>query len=605
MLFGKTINKYLIKYWYLFLLGILALLAVDYAQLFEPEFLGQIVDSLSSGNADPSFIGGLCLKLLLIAAVVFTGRMVWRFALFGASQRIEAGIRSEMFDKSLRLSQNYYQRSKTGSIMSWFTTDIETIEEFMSLGTVQLIDTVFMGVLVIIRMLTLDWVMTLFALVPMSLIAVWGALVEKFMTIKWRERQERYDKLYDFTQEIFTGISVIKAFVRETSEIHAFAKAAKKNRDANVSYYKVSLFFDLIIEVIIGIILALIIGFGSFFVYSFISGTPVTVFGHVINMTPGSFVTFTGYFDTLIWPMIAFGFQISMLSRAKASLKRINEFLGSEEDVVDSGDAQKLENVRGSIEFRGASFAYPSAPDRKVLEDITLRIEPGELIGVVGRVGSGKTTLMTLLCRLYNLPAGTVFIDGRDIMDCSIASVRSSVAFVPQESFLFSGSVGDNISFASDGSSIDEIREAARFADLADSVDAFPDGLDTDVGERGSSLSGGQKQRVAIARAYIADAPIMVLDDSVSAVDVRTEEHILESIREKRAGRTTVIIASRVSTVSRADRIIVLKDGKLEAFDTPERLLETSPTYKKMVYLQELEREVESYSSKKGGGRRE
>lgn len=592
MLFGKHINHYYKKYWHLFLVAVLALVAVDFVQLYEPIYLGALVDHIAGGNVEIGFVGSLCLRLIGIAFVMFSGRLLWRFTLFGASQRIEAGLRREMFEKSCRLSQNYYHNTKVGSIMSWFTTDLETIEEYTGFGTLQIVDSAFLGILVIVRMFLLDWVMTLFALIPMTLIIVWGALVEKYMAKKWEERQEKYDSLYDFAQENFTGISVIKAFVKESFEIHAFAKVAKKNKEANLSFVRVQVLFDTLIEIIIAVILAMIMGFGSWFVYSYLTGSPITIFSHTVALTPGEHITFIGYFDLLIWPMIALGSLFSMRGRAKASLKRVNAFLDAPEDVCDAQNAQTLSDVRGKIEFRSLSFAYPGAPDRLVLDEVSLSIEPGELIGVVGRVGSGKTTLFNLLSRLYNVKPGTMFIDGCDLMDCTLKSVRDAVAFVPQDHFLFSDTVENNIGFSRAGFSREMVEEAAKFADLDEDIREFPMGYETVSGERGVTLSGGQKQRVAIARAYLKDAPIMVLDDSVSAVDVRTEEKILEHIRSSRAGRTTIIVASRVSSVAHADRIIVMHKGKVEAFDTPENLLKISPTYQKMVYLQKLEQEV-------------
>lgn len=598
MLFGKHINKYYLKYWYFYLIGIAALVAVDYVQLFQPEYLGSIVDHLSSGApVDISFVEDICKKLLIIAGVMFAGRMAWRYTLFNASQRIEAGLRREMFKKSERLSQNYYHETKVGSIMSWFTTDLETIEEFCGFGVVQLVDSSFLAVLVIIKMIMLDWVLSLFALIPMVLIIIWGAIVERIMAKKWEERQEKYDRLYDFTQENFTGIRVIKAFVKEASEIHAFRKVARKNRDANVSFVRVQVVSDVLIEVIVAVIGAFILGFGSWFVYSFVSGNPVTVFGHVIEVTAGELVTFVGYFDTLIWPMIALGSLITMFSRAHTSLKRVSSFLDSEEDVTDAPDAVALDSVRGEIEFRNCTFEYPAKKGLKMLDGVSFKINAGETVGIVGRIGTGKSTIMSILMRLYNVERGTVLIDGHDIMDCTMKSVRDSIALVSQDNFLFSDTVGGNIAFSKEGATDEDIRAAAVFADVDDNITAFTDGYDTVMGERGVTLSGGQKQRVSIARAYLKDAPVMLMDDSVSAVDVKTEETILKNIREKRAGKTTIVVASRVSTVSGFDKILVLTEGKVEAFDTPENLMKISPTYQKMVYLQELEREVE------GGGK--
>lgn len=591
MLTGKYLNKYYAKYWYLFLLGVIALLAVDYVQLFEPEYLGQLVDHLTGGMMELDFIGDICVKLLFVAAVMFAGRMLWRYTLFNASQRIEAGVRREMFVKAERLAPQYYHDTKVGSIMSWFTTDLETLEEYLGIGTVQMVDAFFLGILVIVKMIKMDWVLSVFAFVPMILIIIWGALVEKFMAMKWEQRQKEYDRLYDFAQENFTGIRVIKAFVKETSEIHAFAKVAKKNKDTNVSFVRVSVFFDVVIELIIAAIVALLIGFGSWFVYAYVSGEAVTIFGHAIELTPGELITFLGYFDTLIWPLIAMGSLVTMYSRARTSYKRVEAFLDAKEDVQSPANAVKLQNVKGEIEFKNLTFGYPGK-EINALNDVSFKINAGETIGVVGRIGRGKSTIVYLLCRMYNVPKGTVFVDGNDIMDCDIESLRDNVAVVPQDNFLFSSTVGENIAFSDKNASKESIEDAAKFADVHDNITAFKDGYDTVTGERGVTLSGGQKQRVSLARAYLKDAPIMILDDSVSAVDVKTEETILKNIKENRAGKTTIVIASRVSTVQHMNRILVLSNGGIEAFDTPERLAEISPTYQKMVYLQELEAEV-------------
>ena len=592
MLLSKQLNKYYVRYWYFFLIGIFSLVAVDYAQLFQPEFLGQLVNSLKDGAATVESVASIVLKLMIVAGVMFFGRMIWRYTLFNASLRIQAGLRREMFLKSERLSPTYYHSTKVGTIMSWFTTDLETVEEFTGFGTVQMVDAFFLGVMVIQRMFRLDWVLALLSMIPMGLIIVWGGLVEKFMALKWEERQGEYDRLYDFAQENFTGIRVIKAFVKETSEIHAFAKVAKKNADCNVSFMRVSVAFDVIIELIIALISAMILGFGGWLVYATVAGSPIAIFGHAIELSAGGLVTFLGYFDTLIWPMIALGSLVTMFSRAKASMKRVSAFLDAEEDVKNPENPVVLTDVKGGIEFRRLTFSYPGV-QRKALDDVSLKIEPGETVGVVGRIGRGKTTLVTLLTRLYNVPPGTVFIDGHDIMECDIASVRRAVALVPQDSFLFSDSLLHNIGFSLDDPDLETVKEAAAFADVASNIEEFTGGYGTMTGERGVTLSGGQKQRVAIARAYLKRAPILILDDSVSAVDLKTEETILKNLREKRAGMTTVVVASRVSTVAHLSRVIVLSDGKLEAFDTPENLMKISPTYRKMVYLQELEKEVE------------
>lgn len=592
MLFGKYINKYYAKYCWLFLIGLVGLVAVDVFQLFIPEYLGKLVDMFDGGTIDTGALKEIILGVMVVALVMFVGRIMWRLSIFNASQRIEADLRHNMFLKSERLSQRYYHENKVGTIMAWFTTDLETIEEFFGWGSVMLVDAMFLSVLALYKMFSLDWVLSCILLIPLALIIVWGMLVEKFMALKWEQRQTEFDKLYDFSQESFTGIRVIKAFVKETQQLHAFAKIAKRNKDANIELVKVSVVFDAIISVIISAIMALILGLGGYFVYKYVTGSPVSIFGHTIDMTAGRLITFVGYFDTLVWPMIALGQVVTMRSRSKASLKRITNFLDQEEEIRNPQNAVVLDDVKGEIKFDGFSFAYPNS-DSNVLKNVSVEIKAGENVGIVGKIGSGKTTLVNTLLHLYNVEKGKVFIDGHDIMDCDIDSLRKAIGYVPQDNFLFSDKVKNNIAFSCENLDMDKVYDAAKFADVHSNIEDFTEGYETVSGERGMTLSGGQKQRISIARAYIKDAPIMILDDSVSAVDVKTEETILENIQRQRKGKTTLVIASRVSTVSHLDKILVLDKGEVEAFDTPQRLEEISPTYKKMVYLQKLEREVE------------
>lgn len=592
MLFGKYINKYYLKFSWLFLIGLIGLVAVDVFQLFIPEYLGKLVDMFDGGAIDKAALKEIILGVMVVAIVMFFGRIMWRLSIFNASQRIEAGLRHTMFLKSERLSQRYYHENKVGTVMAWFTTDLETIEEFFGWGSVMLVDALFLSVLALYKMFSLDWALSCLLLIPLALIVVWGMLVEKFMALKWEQRQNEFDKLYDFSQESFTGIRVIKAFVKETQQLHAFAKIAKRNKDANIELVKVSVIFDAIIEIIIAAIMALILGLGGYFVYRYVTGTPVFVFGHEVDMTAGGLITFVGYFDTLVWPMIALGQVVTMRSRSKASLKRITNFLDQEEEIRNVENAYVLENVKGEIRFDNFSFAYPSS-EANVLKNITFTVNPGESVGIVGKIGSGKTTLVNTLLHLYNVERGKVFIDGHDIMDCNIESLRDAIGYVPQDNFLFSDKIKNNIAFSCNELDMDKVYDAAKFADVHSNIEEFTEGYETVSGERGVTLSGGQKQRISIARAYTKDAPIMILDDSVSAVDVKTEETILANIQSERKGKTTIVIASRVSTVSHLDKILVLDKGEVEAYDTPQRLEEISPTYKKMVYLQKLEREVE------------
>ena len=597
MLLGKYINKYYLKYALFFIIGVAALIAVDYYQLEIPRILGEIVDTNSS-TINSENIVSVVTRLIVVGVIMCIGRIVWRLALLTTSKKIETSLRREMFEKSERLSQKYYHENKVGTVMAWYTNDLETVEEYFGWGSIMLVDAIFMTVLVIFEMIKLDVALSLVTAIPVVLIIIWGGLVEKFMAMKWDKRQKAFDDLYDFTQENFTGIRVIKAFVKENQEIKAFAKIAKRNKDVNIDFVKTSVLFDVLIEVICGIVFTLLIGIGGYFVYCLSTGNPIVLFGAEINLTAGNLVTFIGYFENLIWPLIAMGQIISMRSRATASLKRITEFLDSEEDIKNPENPIVLEDVKGKITFNNFSFMYPDSTTTS-LQGVSFEIQPGEIVGIVGKIGSGKTTLVNSLLRLYNVGEGTLFIDDQDIMHCDISSVRNAISYVPQDNFLFSDKVRNNIAFSNLALEYEKIEMAAKFAAVHENIIEFEEGYDTISGERGVTLSGGQKQRVSIARAFVKEAPIMIMDDSVSAVDVKTEETILRNIKEKRSGMTTLVIASRVSTVMHMDKILVLNEGTVEAFGTHQELLETSPIYQRMVFLQELEKEVE------GGGANE
>lgn len=591
MLFGKYINKYYLKYAIYFIIGIAALIAVDWIQLYIPEFLGEVVKILQE-NGDKSRIFTLGLYVLLVAAGMFVGRFLWRITLFNASFKIEAEMRHEMFLKAEALPRQYYHETKVGSIMSWFTNDLETITEYFSWGTIMMVDAIFLGIITTIKMVRLDLWMTLICFAPLLLVIVWGFLGEKFFMKKWEERQKAYDELYDFAQENFTGIRVIKAFVKETKEIHAFAKVAKKNADKNISFVRLSVSFDVFIEVIISLVFTFVLAFGGWFVWSFVQGHAQPIFGHEVNLTPDKLVEFVGYLDILIWPMIALGQIVPMYSRSKASLKRVSNYLSTEIRVKNPENAYKFDKCSGQIEFKNFSFHYPTY-DASSLNNISLTINPGETVGVVGKIGCGKTTLVNVLLMMYNVEPNTLFVDGHDIMSLDIVNLRNQIAYVPQDNFLFSDTIENNITFGLNESSEEIAIKGAQFAGVDEDIKGFKDGYQTVSGERGVTLSGGQKQRISIARAYVKDAPILILDDSVSAVDTKTEETILHNIMNERKDKTTIVVASRVSTVSQLDKIIVLNEGKLEAYDTPSNLLKISPTYQKMVKLQELQKEVE------------
>ena len=598
MFTNKYLRKYFKKYAIFIIIGVLALVGVDYIQLFIPEFLGEITGIFTDAGKNGGFtdemtrrILGIATYTVLVAFGMFAGRVIWRLAIFHSSKHIEAGLRQEMFEKAERLSVEYYHTNTVGTVMSWFTNDVETIEEFFGFGIVMIVDGGFLSILVIYKMLSYNVPMSLLIFIPLLLIVIWGAFVEKIMSMRWEARQEAYDKLYDFAQESFTGIRVIKAFVKEHQQLRAFSKVAKHNKDVNVSFVRISNIFDVIIEVIIALVFVMIIWVGSYFVYLTSQGGTPVLFGMSFTFEAKDMVTMLGYFDMIIWPMIALGQIITSYSRSKTSMKRITRFLDAPEDIFDSEDAEEVNDIQGNISFKDFSFTYPGEGKKPWLKHLSLDIKAGETIGIIGKIGCGKTTLANSLLRIYNVNDGQVFIDGHDIMKIKLDSLRNAIAYVPQDNYLFSDTIQRNVAFGNVDMSEEEVREAAKFACVDEDIMAFPEKYATVTGERGVTLSGGQKQRISIARAYIMHAPILIFDDSVSAVDIKTEEEILKNIKEQRSGKTTIVVSSRVSTVINLDKIIVLNEGELEAFDTPANLFKISPTYKRMVLLQQLEAE--------------
>lgn len=584
MIFGKYINRFYKKYFFHFFIGIVFLAFVNVIQLFVPEVIANITRSYDEGKLTTQYLTINCIYIVLIAFGMLIGRFIWRTFILSGAINIQSDLRLEMFSKNEKLSQNYYKNNKVGGIMSYYTNDLDTINQSFGWGTVMLVDAFFLSILTLIKMFQVNVILTLICLIPLAVLCVSAYFIDKKIEEIFLQRQNAFERMSDYTQEMFTGLRVIKAFVREIAEAKAFKKVNLNTKNKDISLVRFSAMLDTLISLLIQemIVIALFIG-GLFIYYTFV-GT------WNIKFSRADLFEFNGYFNTIIWPMIALGQIISLRSRAKTSLKRITALLDADEDVKD-GEVSYLPEIKGQIEFR--HFSYKYSDGEEALHDISLTIEAGERVGIVGKIGSGKSTLASVLLRLDNYDRDEIFIDGQDIMTIPLRQLRDNIAYVPQESFLFSTTIKDNICFSDITLSDEEAIEAAEFADVHGNIVDFVEGYRTLVGERGVTLSGGQKQRIAIARAYIKRSPIMVLDDSVSAVDVKTEEKILSNLREKRKGMTTIVVASRVSTVEHLDKIIVLNNGYLEAYGTHEYLLQNSPTYSNMVRLQSLENELE------------
>jgi len=585
VIFGRRINKYYFKYGIYFLLGIAALIFVDIYQLKIPEITGAVVDGIKYGTLDRDILIGYMGNILLIVTIMFIGRFLWRITIFGNGVRIEADLRDEMFNHSLKLSQRYYSENKTGQIMALYTNDLNTIRMAVGMGTVMLVDALFLGVLAFLKMWEMNKLLTVISVAPLLMIALMGRVIGKYMSKKFGERQKAFAELTDFTQESFSGISVVRAFVKEAKELLAFNKINKNNHDKNVEFAKAAVMLQILIGGLISSVLIIIVGYGGWLVYQHQLGVAGA---HVFTI--GDLTKYISFFGTLVWPMMAIAQLINLRSQASASLKRINDLFNEKVDITD-GEYRLVNNLKGEIEYRDLDFKYPDT-EKLVLENISFKIKAGESVGVIGRTGSGKTTLVDLMLRIYNLEQGKLFIDGIDIMDYKVRDIRDNVSYVPQDNFLFSDTISNNINFSKKEFNLDEVVKMAELADVHDNIKEFHEGYDTILGERGVTVSGGQKQRISIARALMKDAPILILDDSVSAVDTKTEEKIIRNLKKIRKGKTTILIAHRVSTVKNMDKIILIEKGKLIGFGSYDELIETNEVFKKMVDLQKLEDEV-------------
>jgi ATP-binding cassette subfamily B protein len=585
MIFGKHINRYYLRFAPWLLLGLVSLVLVDYLQLEVPELYQMVVDGTKYGYVKVDgvqvafdmnlLLDRICMPMAGIILALALGRFLWRVCFFGAAIRVETDLRERMFDNARYLSREYYQVNKVGNLMSLFTNDLDTVQECFGWGIMMFMDALFLGVLAVIKMWNMDHLLTVLSLIPMAFLLAVSTVVGKHMMKKWDIRQEAFSKLSDFSQESFSGIAVIKAFVKETKELLAFKELNVENEKANVDHTKSSVLLRIFVMLFVESVICVILGYGGYLVYKDV-------------FSAGQLVEFIGYFSSVIWPIMAVSELIDMTSRGKASLNRLGELLDAVQTVVDRPGAIDLPNIRGDIEFRNLTFRYPDG-EYDALKDVSFTIKAGENVGLVGKTGSGKTTLVDLILRTYNVPDGTIFIDGQDVNTVKIRDVREGCAYVPQDNFLFSDTIENNIAFSTAALDRETVVNAACLADVDENIQEFSRGYKTVLGERGVTVSGGQKQRISIARALLKDAPVLILDDSVSAVDTKTERTILQNLRTTRAGKTTILIAHRISTIAGMDKILFIDDGRLAAVGTHEELYRCNCAYRKMVDLQRLE----------------
>ncbi len=587
MILGKHINRYYLRYAGWLILGLLSLVMVDYLQLEIPKLYGMVVNGMNMGYVELDgarheftvefLLDHICMPMVKIILAMVFGRFLWRICFFGSAVKLEEDLRNRMFSHAKELSREYYQVNKVGDLMSLFTNDLDTVQECFGWGVMMLFDALLLGILAVVNMWQMDPLLTVLSLIPMAFLLASATVVGRSLMRKWDARQAAYSKLSDFSQESFSGIAVIKAFVKEGKELWAFKKLNVENEEANLTHTKASVLFRVLVTMFVESVICIILGYGGYLVYK-------------DTFNAGELLEFIGYFNAVIWPIMAVSELIDMSSRGKASLARISELLDAEVTVKDQPDVEQLQEAEGKIEFRNLTFRYPDG-EYDALQNVSFTIRAGENVGLVGKTGSGKSTLVDLILRIYNVPDGTVFLDDRDVNTLSIQSVRGACAYVPQDNFLFSDTIENNIAFGVPGYDHSAIAHAAKLADVDGNIKEFQLGYETVLGERGVTVSGGQKQRISIARALLKDAPILILDDSVSAVDTKTEETILRNLRQTRAGKTTILIAHRITTIAGMDKILFIDDGKLTAVGKHDELYISCPAYRKMVDLQKLEEE--------------
>ncbi len=564
---------------------------MDYAGLFIPKLTGTVTDGLAARTLDWDGVVSCLVSIFILGLTLAAGRFLWRFFLFGASRSIERELRNDLFAHLEKMSVEYYNGHKTGDLMTRFTSDLNAVRMSLGPAVICIFDASVMTVMVICQMMYYVSVrLTLLAVIPMFLICVGEIYYGKIIHARFLERQKAVSDLTDFVQESFSGVRVIKAFVRERAEFRAFARASRNAMDKNLRVVRLQSVVMPLLDVIIGL-----------------SGLITLIYGGYLalvgDITLGRFVAFNQYVNMLVWPMIACGDAINMFSQGAASIGRIREIFDEKPEICDPPDAADVDRLRGDITFSHLTFLHRGHSE-PTLKDISLHVRAGTTLAVIGRTGNGKSTLVNLLLHLYNTKPGMIFLDGRDINTIPLKTLRENIAYVPQDNFLFSDTLKSNIAFGADEQDMDSIVRATRAACIHENIIAFPDGYETIVGERGVTLSGGQKQRSSIARALMKNAPVLILDDALSAVDTDTEEHILRNLKQNRRGKTTILIAHRISTIQNADIILVLEDGEAKEIGSHGELMQKNGIYRSMFEQQQLEaaaREQKTACEKKGG----
>lgn len=572
----QFILQYVKRHRVRYILGIITLFLVDFFNIYIPRLTGAITDGLTANSIQMPRIRFYLLLIFLLGLSLAIGRFLWRYFLFGASRAIERQLRDDMFAHLEQMSVEYYNAHKTGDLMTRFTSDLNMIRMAIGPAVICVFDASVMTIMVIAQMIFyVNLRLTLLTLIPMLVICLGEIYYGKIMKPKYLARQEAVSRLTDYVQESFSGVRVIKAFVRERAQRYGFLYANRRAMDKNLTVARLQAIVMPLLDVVIGLSSLITLIYGGW----------LAITGEI---TLGRFVAFNQYINMLVWPMLACGDAINMFSQGSASIRRVQEIFEEEPEIADRPDVIPTPHLTGNVTLSHLSFTH-KGHEQPSLKDISLDIPAGTTLALIGRTGNGKSTLVNLLLHLYETPPGMIFLDGRDINTIPLKDLRENIAYVPQDNFLFSDTIRANIAFGSKNGDMQAVMAAAKAACIHDSILTFPEGYDTVVGERGVTLSGGQKQRCSIARALMKDAPILILDDALSAVDTDTEEQILHNLADLRRGKTTILIAHRLSTIQNADVIMVLEDSEAVEIGNHETLMAKNGIYRSMFEKQQLE----------------
>ena len=561
------------------LIGLLALLIVDVLQLFIPRIVKYTIDDLTSGNISPSRLLLYGVEVLIIALGIGGFRYVWRFLLLGGARRMEKALRDRLFLHLQTLSASYFSRTKLGELMAHATNDIEAVRIAVALGVVFLVDTIILGILTIFFMIYIHPLLTLYAILPMPLITVITLFFSRVIHQRFEVLQKTFASLTERVRESIAGIRMVKAYVQEEKEKEKLTLLSRDYVQKNVGVTKLwGMFFPLILffsNISMVIVLYL--------------GGKLTIFQ---SISTGDFVAFMSYLGMLAWPMMALGWAINVIQRGGASMNRLNRIFEEVPEISDSPETIGSGPLKGRIEMRGLTFSSGNGGE-PLLKNIHMIIHEGEGMVIVGRTGSGKTVFCNLLVRIFESPKESLFFDGNEIHHIPLKVLRRSIGYVPQETFLFSDTIRENISFGKLDATEEEIEKAARIAQVYDEIMEFPEGMNTVIGEKGITLSGGQRQRITIARAILMNPPIFILDDALSSVDIQTEERILEGMEKFLQGKTSILITHRIAPLRRANRIVVLEEGRVAEEGDHTTLLSKGGIYAGLYWEKELEEELE------------